>query len=167
MARDVEQVVPWIRGEPGTPTTVAEATFRAGRLMTMKTRLSAAYKGVYALLMRQGGRDWVKDEPINMATFLDQQIDIHHIFPKAWCNRNSIEANRCESIVNKTPLSFSTNRTIGGDSPSAYVQRLERAAGVSAEGLDAIIARHQSIRPLFVQRISMLSSRTAGRRSST
>ncbi len=142
MARDLEQVVPWIRDSGETPITVAEATFRAGRLMTMKTRLSAAYKGVYALLMRQGGRDWIRDEPINMATFFDQQIDIHHVFPKAWCNRNGIDENRRESIVNKTALSYSTNRAIGGDSPSAYVPRVENAAGVTAEELDAIIAGH-------------------------
>jgi len=143
MARDLEHVPSWLRGDGGIPTTVAEATFRAGRLMTLKTRLSAAYKGVYALLMRQGGRDWIKDEPINMATFFDQQIDIHHVFPKAWCNRNGIDENRRESIANKTPLSYSTNRTIGGDSPSAYVPRVEKAAGVSApEELDAIIAGH-------------------------
>src|SRR5262249_41199728 len=107
MARDLEQVVPWIRGQGAVSITVAESTFRAGGLMTLKPRLSAAYKGVYALLMRQGGRDWMKDEPINMATFLDQQIDIHHIFPKAWCNKNNIDENRRESIVNKTPLSYS------------------------------------------------------------
>ena len=142
MARDLEQVAPWVCGTGTVPITVAEATFRAGRLMTMKTRLSAAYKGVYALLMRQGGRDWIKDEPINMATFFDQQIDIHHIFPKAWCSRNSIDDNRRESVVNKTPLAYSTNRTIGGDSPGAYMPRVEKAAGVSPGELDAIIAGH-------------------------
>lgn len=142
MARDLEQVVPWIREEGPAPITVAEATFRAGRLMTMKTRLSAAYKGVHALLMRQGGRDWIKDEPINMATFFDQQIDIHHVFPKAWCNRVGIDENRRESVVNKTPLSYSTNRTIGGDSPSAYMPRVDKAAGVSPTSVDAVVARH-------------------------
>src|SRR5665213_1990138 len=49
-ARDVEQVVPWLDGGP-EPGTVADATFRAARLLTLKTRNSAAYKGVYALLM--------------------------------------------------------------------------------------------------------------------
>jgi hypothetical protein len=130
MARDIEQVVPWIRGEGELPITVVEATFRAGRLLRMKTRGSAAYKGVYALLVARGGRDWIKDEMINMATFFDQQIDIHHIFPKAWCVKNKIDENRRESIVNKTPLAYSTNRTIGGDAPSKYLKRVETQSGL-------------------------------------
>jgi hypothetical protein len=142
MARDLEQEVPWVRGEGAAPLTVIEATFRAGRLLTMKTRLSAAYKGVYALLMERGGRDWIKNEQINMATFFDQQIDIHHIFPKAWCRKNGIDENRRESIVNKTPLAYSTNRTIGGDSPKAYILKVARDAGVSGDELDAIISAH-------------------------
>jgi len=142
MARDLEQVVPWVREAGPAPITVVEATFRAGRLLTMKTRLSAAYKGVYALLMEQGGRDWVKNEQINMATFFDQQIDIHHIFPKAWCIKNNVDPGRRESIVNKTPLAYSTNRMIGGDSPISYLPRVERAAGATREELNAIIAAH-------------------------
>jgi hypothetical protein len=53
-ARDFEQVVPWIREDGPEPITVAEANFQASRLLTLRTRNSAAYKGVYALLMRKG-----------------------------------------------------------------------------------------------------------------
>ena len=47
----MEQVVAWLEGgaEPGT---VAEASSQSARLLTLKTRNSAAYKGVYALLMQ-------------------------------------------------------------------------------------------------------------------
>ena len=43
----------WLRGGP-EPSTVSETMFRADRLKTMRMRLSAAYKGVNALLMKEG-----------------------------------------------------------------------------------------------------------------
>ncbi len=140
-ARDLEQVVGWVAGgvEPGT---VAEATFRSARLLTLKTRNSAAYKGVYALLMQSDCLDWIKHQPMNMASFFDYKIDIHHIFPKAWCAKNGIDHNRQESIVNKTAISYDTNRTIGGKSPSDYVKVLETRAGVDSATLDKVLATH-------------------------
>ena len=45
----------WIEGGP-EPTTVRDGVFRADRLRTMRTRLSAAYKGIHALLMQEGAR---------------------------------------------------------------------------------------------------------------
>ena len=141
-SRDVEQVVPWVESDGRLPITVSEATFRAARLLTMRTRNGAAYKGAYALLMKSDCQDWIKNEPINMATFFDQQLDIHHIFPKAWCDKNRIDPARRESIVNKTPLAYSTNRSIGGRSPSEYLQTVERQAGLSATELDRVIERH-------------------------
>ena len=140
-ARDVEQVVPWLEGgvEPGT---VGDASFRAARLLTLKTRNSAAYKGVYALLMEADCLDWIKHQPMNMASFFNYKIDIHHIFPKDWCGKNGIDHNRQESIVNKTAISYDTNRIIGGKSPAEYVKVLEKRAGVEGADLDKVLTTH-------------------------
>ncbi len=140
-ARDVEQVVPWLDGgeEPGT---VADANFRAARLLTLKTRNSAAYKGVYALLMEAECLDWIKHQPMNMSSFFGYKIDIHHIFPKHWCVTHGIDHNRQESIVNKTAISFDTNRIIGGRSPAEYVSVLEKRAGVEGDDLDKVLSTH-------------------------
>ena len=53
---------------------------------------------------------------MNTASFFGYEIDIHHIFPKDWCGKNGIHHNRQESIVNKTAISFDTNRIIGNKS---------------------------------------------------
>jgi len=140
-ARDVEQVVPWLDGGP-EPGTVADATFRAARLLTLKTRNSAAYKGVYALLMQADCLDWIKHQPMNMASFFGYKIDIHHIFPQDWCAKNGIDHNRQESIVNKTAISYDTNRIIGGKSPAEYVKVLEKRAGVDGVELDKVLSTH-------------------------
>ena len=49
IARDFMEVPVWLKGGP-EPSTVSETMFRADRLKTMRMRLSAAYKGVNALL---------------------------------------------------------------------------------------------------------------------
>ena len=53
-ARDLPEVVNWIRGGESEPITVYDAEFAPARLLTLRTRNSAAYKGVYALLTTCG-----------------------------------------------------------------------------------------------------------------
>lgn len=140
-ARDLEQVVAWLDGgaEPGT---VREAAFLDARLLTLRTRNSAAYKGIYALLMRDGCKDWMKNHALDMAAFFNHKIDIHHIFPKKWCGDHGIDPVRRESIVNKTALSRETNIRIGGRSPAVYVKTVETSAGIAPAALDEILRSH-------------------------
>jgi hypothetical protein len=142
LARDLEQVVPWLKSDGSLPGTVADANFHERRLLTLRTRNSAAYKGLYALLMRNGGMDWAKNQPLNMATFFDFKVDIHHIFPKKWCETNDVDDLRRESIVNKTALSRQTNIRIGGKSPTEYLRAIESFAGIGADKLDDILRTH-------------------------
>lgn len=142
LARDLEQVVPWLKSDSPLPGTVADANFHERRLLTLRTRNSAAYKGLYALLMRNGGMDWAKNQPLNMATFFDFKVDIHHIFPKKWCESNDVDDLRRESIVNKTALSRQTNIRIGGKSPAEYLRAIENFAGIGPDKLDNILRTH-------------------------
>jgi hypothetical protein len=80
-ARDLPEVLGWIRDGGSSPTTERDANFNPGRLLTLRTRNSAAYKGIYALLMQRGGREFLTDEPISLQTYDEEKIDIHHIFP--------------------------------------------------------------------------------------
>lgn len=141
-ARDLPEVVARVRGEPTESATVQESNFQAGRLLTLRTRNSAAYKGLYALLMRDGGRDFRTGEPIEAQTFFDDKIDIHHIFPEKWCKEARIEPATYNSVINKTAISARTNRQIGGRAPSRYLPAVERAAGIDAARMDEILASH-------------------------
>jgi hypothetical protein len=142
LPRDLEQVVAWVRGGRA-PDSVAEANFSETRLNTMSSRNSAAYKGVLALLLRQGCVDWTyAKEPIDAALFADQQVDVALIFPKAWCDKNGIKSERRDSIVNKTPLTNRTRRIMGSQAPDIYLRHLEAEAGVPANWLDDIVGTH-------------------------
>ena len=142
LPRDLEQVVAWVRGGK-EPTSVALASFPAARLNTMSTRNSAAYKGLYALLMKQGCTDWTyTKEPINADIFADQQVDLALIFPKQWCDKNGIPRERRDSIVNKTPLTNRTRRIVANLPPDVYMEKLEAEAGLPGNWLDDIIGTH-------------------------
>jgi hypothetical protein len=141
-ARDLPEVVGWLRGEAVEPITIQESNFQANRLLTLRTRNSAAYKGLYALLMRDGGRDFRTGEPIEAQTFFDDKIDIHHVFPEKWCKTADIEPSIYNSAINKTALAARTNRQIGGRAPSEYLPAIEKYAGVGPERMDDILRSH-------------------------
>jgi hypothetical protein len=125
IARDFMEVPGWLKGG-AEPSTVSETLFRADRLKTMRMRISAAYKGVNALLMKEGAQDFRSGQKFDHAVFFGENVDIHHIFPKDWCKKNGIKPAVFDSIINKTPLSYRTNRTIGGCAPSEYIAKLEK-----------------------------------------
>jgi len=124
IAKDFMEVPAWLKGGR-EPSTVSETMFRADRLKTMRMRLSAAYKGVNALLMKEGVKDFRSGQEFDHTVFFGENVDIHHIFPQAWCKQHGIKPEVYDSIINKTPLSDRTNRIIGGVAPSAYLARLE------------------------------------------
>jgi hypothetical protein len=125
IARDFLEVPVWLQGGP-EPSTVSETIFRADRLKTMRMRLSAAYKGVNALLMKEGAQDFRSGQKFDHTVFFGENVDIHHIFPQDWCKRQGIKPAVFDSIINKTPLSYKTNRVIGGVAPSEYLAKLEK-----------------------------------------
>ncbi len=125
IARDFMEVPAWLKGGP-EPSTVSETMFRADRLKTMRMRLSAAYKGVNALLMNVGVRDFRSGQKFDHTIFFDENVDIHHIFPQDWCKKENIKPDVFDSIINKTPLSYRTNRILGGSAPSDYLDKLEK-----------------------------------------
>lgn len=145
ISRDFLEVPNWITGGKA-PATVTEAEFRANRLKSMRMRLSAAYKGLNALLMNEGARDFRSGQKFDEHIFFDENVDIHHIFPKRWCNEKKIKPEVYDSIINKTPLSYRTNRIIGGVAPSVYLAKLENgstdASPVEGARLDKFLESH-------------------------
>jgi len=140
-ARDLPEVLAWVRGGD-EPSTIRDCNFVPQRLMSLRTRNSAAYKGLHALLMREGGQDFRTGDPIELQTYFDDSIDIHHVFPRSVCNKLNIDPAIYNSIINKTPLSARTNRIIGGNLPSTYLEKLQRICNIGEARMDEILASH-------------------------
>lgn len=149
-ARDLAEVVGWLEGGP-EPSTIVDANFAAQRLLTLRTRNSAAYKGISALLMRDGGRDFRTGDPLQAQLYFDDRVDIHHIFPKKWCEANGIDRGRMDSIVNKTPIAARTNGIISGHAPSAYLDKIGGGAHLSPQEVDNLLRTH-AIEPHTLRR---------------
>ncbi|TCU75270.1 hypothetical protein EDE08_103490 [Bradyrhizobium sp. R2.2-H] len=144
-AKDFLEVPAWLKGGP-LPSTIRESTFRAERLKTMRMRISAAYKGVNALLMKTGAEDIRSGQKFDHIVFFGENVDIHHIFPRKWCEDRNIGPAVYDSIINKTPLAYRTNRIIGGAAPSIYLSKLEQGdketPPISVQNLDGYLRSH-------------------------
>lgn len=69
-ALDLPDVMGWIDGGD-EPRTIRDASFNSTRLLSLQSRLSAAYKGLMALLMQVGSRDFLSGDPIELTSYFD------------------------------------------------------------------------------------------------
>jgi hypothetical protein len=144
IANDLEELLLWVNDDEVIPRTVAEANFTPDRLDRLQSRLSAAYKGINMLVLRDGAKDFFWKAEIKELGEEGIDLDIHHIFPKAWCELNSISSDIYNSIVNKTPISYKANRMIGGSAPSVYLHKLQQHTQVQMQDaeMDGLVESH-------------------------
>ncbi|MFC6094910.1 hypothetical protein [Saccharothrix lopnurensis] len=86
--------------------------------------------------------DWATGSDMSDENYFDNAVDIHHVFPKAWCEKQGISPAEYNSILNKTPLTARTNRLIGGRAPSVYLRGLVRPADTTPEQIDRNVQSH-------------------------
>jgi len=147
IALDVQQLLAWVY-DPSAPepATVQAASFNPNRLDTLRSRTSAAYRGLYILLQREGARDFFWADKMANLDLDDVKLDIHHIFPKKWCeDRNPVIQPRIyNAIVNKTAISYKANRMIGGKAPSQYLAQIQGHAQVKINNseMNEILSSH-------------------------
>ena len=141
-ANDIVQVVKWINDNSDLPKTVTDFYFNPMRLLGLQSRQSAAYKGMMALILKNHARDFISGAEMDFSTYSDEKIDVHHIFPRDYCVGMNYDKLKWNSIVNKTPISASSNREIGGYAPSVYLERIEKKGSVSTEELDRYVESH-------------------------
>lgn len=148
-AYDVPEVIDWIDGND-LPRTIRDASFSPTRLLSLQTRQSAAYKGLMALLMKAGSKDFITNDPIEVTNYFDLAIDIHHIFPKSYCEKKGYHRNLWNSAVNKAPLSARTNRILGGKAPSVYLASIEKNNQADSDRLNETLITHW-IKPAYLR----------------
>lgn len=138
-AQDLEQVVSWIKGG-NEPDVVRTFNFVADRIQEISNIRNAMYKGILCLLARNGARDMGGEGTLSAGLFYETQQDHHHIFPRAALRNLGINDNRTESIVNKTLISATWNRSISGRRPSEYVSTMKNRLG--SDRAEAILRSH-------------------------
>ena len=145
IALDLQQLLRWIDDPAASnPVTVGAAGFQPTRLETLRSRTSAAYRGLYVLLQQQGAEDFFWKARMLDIDRNEKGIDIHHIFPRKWCEARGIPPSVYNSIVNKTAISYKANRKIGGKAPSEYLAQIQGDVAVQLDppAMDAILRTH-------------------------
>jgi hypothetical protein len=96
------------------------------------------------LVLRQGSKDWFWKASIQELDAGEMALDIHHIFPRDWCEKQRISRDQYDNILNKTPISYKANRKFGGDAPSEYLPKIQREKQVdlSDAEMDQLLASH-------------------------
>lgn len=146
IALDLQQLLAWIGGaDEAEPVTVSGASFQPNRLDTLRSRTSAAYRGLYVLLQREGACDLFWRSRMVDLDRDEVKLDVHHIFPRKWCDDQKIPSRSYNAIVNKTAISYKANRKIGGHAPSAYLKKLQDDPQVrlSDDEMDRLLASHR------------------------
>ncbi len=122
-------------GDQAEPGLFAEARARIGSpgfsVRHSASHASTIYCGVFCLLAIRGARDWRRGEHIQL-----QQLEDHHIFPKAYLKRHNIDARiDVNSIVNRTLISDETNGKIKDKAPADYLAQ----GGIFPKGPSALL----------------------------
>lgn len=142
-ALDVPQVLNLIYNRTNElPKTVNDCNFSAMRLIGLQTKNSAAYKGIMALILSNNAKDWISGTEMSITNYIEERSDIHHIFPQDYCEQQNYDKKKWNSIINKTPIFFSTNRYIGGVAPSKYLDKIIRNKGISKEQVQQYTSTH-------------------------
>lgn len=166
-ALDIADIFKWIAADGTLPDTVIRSNFQPSRLLSLQTRNSAAYKGIMALLMQQSPLDFMSGNKMDIAHYLDENTDIHHIFPEAYCKGQKIPDKKWNSVVNKTLIYATTNRSIGGRAPSEYIKTMKNKgltddiviAAISSHEIDYDLLSTDNFNEFFVNRATKLLNR--------
>jgi hypothetical protein len=87
------------------------------RIRDSASYASARYSGVFCLLALRNARDWRRREDIRL-----QELQDHHIFPKAFLKRHEITKRvDVNTVANRTLISNETNGKIKDQAPAYYI----------------------------------------------
>ncbi len=125
-ARDFQDVRDWLGDDDAEPALIGEfkQRFSTLDLRGETKRGTSIYNAIFNLLVVQGARDWMTGDAPKSDDF-----DDHHIVPASWGAKN-IPGSLINSILNRTPLTSTTNRDVIRDRlPNVYLPELIAIAG--------------------------------------
>ena len=120
ISNDFEDILNWLNDNSSKIRTIERASFQPSRLKSLRIRQSAAFKGLTSLILKNNAKDFCYNMTVEKLKDIGVPLDIHHIFPKSWCEKKDWDPDIYNSILNKTPISSKTNQLIGAKSPKQY-----------------------------------------------
>jgi hypothetical protein len=143
--RDYRDIVAWLRdeqrdGAPIVPEVLGQIRITADSLLSATVKKKALLKGLMALTVQAGARDFHKGQPLTPQIYVEEKVNSHHLYPKARLADADPDTQldsggySPELILNRALIDAETNRRIGARKPSRYVADI-REAEADVEGL--------------------------------
>jgi hypothetical protein len=124
--------------EAQQPEAVGMLPISAEALLTATVKKKALYRGLMAFLIKQGAKDFHDGDMLTAARMREKKIDSHHVFPKKYLVDEGVPGS--ELILNRTLINAPTNRRIGANRPSDYLEVIN--AEVEDGDLDSVLESH-------------------------
>lgn len=139
--KDIVQVMDWIIRDK-LPEIVEKAHINAWNLMRAKSTQSAIYRGLISIIFHHGAKDFLAGTDMAASANFAESIEIHHVFPKKYCEIQKLPKERYDNVANRTPITKRTNKILGDNPPSFYLGKIEEKLNLSGVELDEILERH-------------------------
>jgi hypothetical protein len=111
----------WVIDGSGTaPEAIKDFYLTESLIMAAGVRRKALHAGIMALTIEAGAKDFYNGQKITTSRISEGKIDSHHIFPRAYLN-----APESELILNRALIDSETNKIIGKNPPSVYLEKME------------------------------------------
>lgn len=134
---DVQTLRKWLRGDGEAPEVTVEGEIRSFRRVASPQR--ALYYAALSLSLRDQPLDFHVGRPLTAQRIKDEQIDDHHIFPRAYLG-DEVSKQLVDSVLNHTLIDKITNIRISAKAPSTYLAEMQHA--VSPELLARTLDSH-------------------------
>ncbi len=129
-AKDFTDVKRWIAdGQP--PEVVTSFAFDVESLRNTTPRQRAIYKGVIALVLRNGALDFHNATQITSGMMTKERIEDHHVFPRDYIGSSMPEVTDTlrDCVLNRTLIDKSTNASIRNRPPALYLGEVRASLG--------------------------------------
>jgi len=138
---DFTELKRWLGGGH-PPECVSQFSFDVSTLRHVTPRQRGVYRGVIALILRHGARDFHTADRITSRMITEEKIDDHHVFPQGYLQETSpdIDGTLRDCVLNRTLIDKATDIRIGKRSPSDYLGEIRETVG--EDHLTAILKSH-------------------------
>lgn len=129
--KDFAELQRWMSGgQP--PESVSEFKLDLN-LRQVTPRQRAVYRGIMALILQNGALDFYKRGKITAQLLADKKnpVDDHHVFPRAFLDRQGTLTAQRDCILNRTFIDRETNRRLSKRAPSDYFSEIRTKHGGS------------------------------------
>lgn len=139
-AKDYSELSAWNSGGK-EPDSVSTFAFQSASLRQTTPRQRAVYRGVMALVLRHGAKDFHQASTMTSSMMREQKVDDHHLFPQGYLSQLGVNVDPTlrDCVLNRTLIDKETDIRIGKRAPSDYLGEIETKIGTVkfAELLDS------------------------------